>query len=185
VADGITGSDPVAGPTPGGTPGPHREAPQRGGAQCEPAHREGAPGEVAPSTAPHGEGAPGEAPRGEAPRGEDDGDGSSPLAIAVSVTAGRATVVLHGELDPVTMPLLAWRLAHLLAGRPRHLVLDMTAVAFIDCASARLIAGTGRHLPPGARPAVRSPSPAVRQVLMLTGLAAHLDITAPAGEDGR
>jgi anti-sigma B factor antagonist len=99
-----------------------------------------------------------------------------PLAAEVTLAAGTATVVLRGDLDPVTMPLLARLLAQVLAGRPQRLVLDMAGVAFLDCASARLIAGTGRHLPDGVRPAVRCPSPVTRRVLELTGLADHLDI---------
>lgn len=98
------------------------------------------------------------------------------LAIGVTVFAGTATVVLRGELSPVTMPLLAQRLAQVLAGRPERLVFDMAGIDFIDCACARLITGTRRHLPGGARPAVHSASPAVRRVLALTGLAAYLDI---------
>ena len=102
------------------------------------------------------------------------------LAIEVTASAGMATVVIRGELDPVTMPLLARRLAQVLADGPQRLALDLAGVTFIDCASARLIAGAGRHLPADARPAIHFASPVVRRVLTLTGLAGHLEM-GPAG----
>jgi anti-anti-sigma factor len=120
--------------------------------------------------------------QGDIARREDSGGDGPPLGIAVTVTAGTATVVLRGELDPATMPLLARRLAQILADRPQRLVLDMAAVTFIDCASARLIAATGRHLPGGVRPAVRSPSLVARRILALTGLADHLETGGPGTE---
>jgi anti-anti-sigma factor len=58
-----------------------------------------------------------------------------------SLTAGTATVALGGELDPVTMPPLARRLAQVLADGPQRLVGDLAGVRFVDCASARLITG--------------------------------------------
>ena len=104
------------------------------------------------------------------------------LGIEVMVSAGTATVVLRGELSPVTMPLLARRLAQTLGSGTQRLVFDLAGVEFIDCASARLITGTGRHLPAGARPAVRSASPVVWRLLVLTGLSEHLDLGAPGEE---
>ena len=102
--------------------------------------------------------------------------GTPHLAIGVTVFTGTATVVLRGELGPGTMPVLARRLAQVLAEGPQRLVFDMAGIDFIDCACARLLTGTRRHLPGGARPAMLSASPAVRQVLTLTGLAGYLDI---------
>lgn len=46
----------------------------------------------------------------------------------------------------------------------------------MDSAAARLIAGTGQHLPGGARPVILAPSPAVRRILELTGLDAYCEI---------
>lgn len=126
---------------------------------------------------PFPEGAP-----GEAPRGQDSSGAEQFLKAEVTVTAGTATVLLRGDLDMATMPLLARRLAQLLADHPERLVLDMAGVTFIDCASARLIAGAGRHLPGGVRPAVRSPSLVARRVLELTGLADHVDTVPPGAE---
>jgi anti-anti-sigma factor len=87
--------------------------------------------------------------------------------------AGTTTVVISGELDLTVMPPLAKQLARVLAGNPQQLVFDMARVGFIDCASARLIAGTGRSLPDGRRPVIRNPSPAARRILELTGLDAR------------
>ena len=92
------------------------------------------------------------------------------------MSAGTATVVLRGELDPATRPLLARRLGQVLADEPQQLVLDLSGITFIDCASARLITGAGRHLPAGTRPVIRFPSLVARRVLTVTGLADHLEI---------
>jgi anti-anti-sigma factor len=91
-------------------------------------------------------------------------------------TAGTTTVVLSGELDLTVMPPLAEQLAQVLAGNPQHLVFDLARVGFIDCASVRLIAGTGRSLPAGQRPVIRNPSPPARRILELTGLDARCQV---------
>jgi anti-sigma B factor antagonist len=106
------------------------------------------------------------------------------LGIEVTVSGETATVILRGALEPATMPLLAGRLAQVLADGPRRLVVDLAGVTYIDCASARLIVGAGRHLPAGVRPAVRLPGPAVRRLLALTGLADHLDMGPAGGHRG-
>ena len=105
-----------------------------------------------------------------------------PVVIEAAVSAGTATIVISGELDAATMPPLARRLAQILADRPQRLVFDMAGVGFIDCAAARLIAGTGRYLPAGRRPVIRRPSPAVRRMLELTGLAAHCETDGAPGQ---
>lgn len=98
------------------------------------------------------------------------------LAVNVQVTAGVVTVVISGDLDIATAPSLTAHLRPTMDGRPQRLVFDMAGVGFIDCATARLIAGTARSLPPGRRPVLRSPSPLVRRVLELTGLARRFEI---------
>lgn len=106
--------------------------------------------------------------------------GAGPPAELVTAeadgTAGTTTVVISGELDLTVTPPLAEQLAQILAGHPQQLVFDLARVDFIDCASARLIAGTGRSLPEGRRPVIRSPSPAARRILELTGLDARCQV---------
>jgi anti-anti-sigma factor len=106
----------------------------------------------------------------------------TPVTIDVTVAAQTATIVINGELDLTSTPLLARHLAGILGGGPRRLVFGMAGVGFIDCAALRLIAGTGRYLPAGQRPVIRRPSPAVRRMLALTGFAAQCEIDGCPGE---
>lgn len=107
----------------------------------------------------------------------------APSLVIKTVTAAQAaTVVIGGELDLATMPLLSRQLAQTLDDRPQRLIFDMAGVDFIDCASLRLIASTSRYLPAGRRPVIWRPSPVVRRMLELTGLAAHCEVDDPSGE---
>jgi anti-anti-sigma factor len=104
-----------------------------------------------------------------------------PLAVEVAMTTETAIVVIRGELDPTTTPLLCWHLAQIRYGRPQRLVFDMSGVDFMDCAAARLIARTALFLPEGCRPVIQRPSPVVRRLLELTGVAAHCEVDNPSG----
>jgi anti-anti-sigma factor len=88
----------------------------------------------------------------------------------VTVTAGTVTVVLGGVFDVTTEGFLADRLEEVRQIRPCRLTLEAAQVAFMDCASARLIAGTGRWLPAGAKPVISCPSPIMRRVLQVSGI---------------
>jgi anti-sigma B factor antagonist len=83
---------------------------------------------------------------------------------------GRVDVKISGELDITTVPVLADHLARLADLRPTGLFIDMSGVSFLDCASARLLAGTAAFLPPGRKPVLTSVRPTVRRLLELTGL---------------
>jgi anti-anti-sigma factor len=98
------------------------------------------------------------------------------VTIEVEARPGITTIVVKGELDLVTMPYLATRLARALRDRPIRLVFDLSGTHFMDCGSARLIAGAGQRLPGGGRPVIRRPGPGVRRVLELTGLDADCEI---------
>lgn len=96
--------------------------------------------------------------------------------MEVTLEAGTATVVISGELDALAVPLLSSQLARILDARPGRLVINLAGVGFIDCAAARLITGTGRYLPRGELVVIRSPSPPVRRLLELSGLAARCEV---------
>ena len=68
------------------------------------------------------------------------------------------------------------RLSQIGEMRPRRLVFEMSQVAYLDCASARLIAGTGDWLPAGVKPVVSRPSPIVRRVLQASGIGAFCEL---------
>jgi anti-sigma B factor antagonist len=104
------------------------------------------------------------------------------LSVRPHLAAGTATIVISGDLDLLSTPSLAEHLEQILAQRPRRLVFDLTRVTFMDCAAARLIAGTDRSLPDGQRPVLRRPSAEVRRILELTGLAARCEL-AREGDD--
>jgi anti-anti-sigma factor len=98
------------------------------------------------------------------------------VTIEREARPGVTTIVVKGELDLVTMPYLAAQLALAIRDRPGRLIFDLSGTHFMDCGSARLIAGAGQWLPGGGRPVIRRPGPGVRRILELTGLDAHCEI---------
>jgi anti-anti-sigma factor len=110
------------------------------------------------------------------PLPEDDSLRPGRVAIEVDVRPGATTIVIQGELDLATMPVLAEQLVVLARDQPGRLVFDLAATRFMDCGAARLIAGSGQWLRDGGRPVIRRPAPEARRVLGLTGLDAHCEI---------
>jgi anti-sigma B factor antagonist len=108
--------------------------------------------------------------------GRSAGPWKAPIVVEVEVSQDTATVMITGELDLTTRPVLAKRLSLVLRTKPRRLVLDMAGAGFLDCGTARLIASAGRLLPDGSRLIIRHPSPSVRRVLELTGFDAECEI---------
>jgi anti-anti-sigma factor len=100
---------------------------------------------------------------------------TGPLEVDLDLTAGTLTVLIRGDLDAISTPSLDALLTQILVSPPLRLVFDLGEVGFIDCAAARVIAGTGGMLPRGQRPVIRYPGPLVRRMLELTGLDAHCD----------
>ncbi len=96
--------------------------------------------------------------------------GAAPAAIEVTFSEGTATIVISGELDLMTMEFLTEQLTLIARHAPRRLVFDLARISFMDCGSARLIAGAGRFRPDGPRPVIRHARPIVRRVFELSGL---------------
>ncbi|HEY0718173.1 MAG TPA: STAS domain-containing protein [Streptosporangiaceae bacterium] len=97
------------------------------------------------------------------------------ISVRPQLADGTATVVVAGELDLTTTPVLARHLDQIMARQPRRLVIDLAQVSFIDVAAARLISGATRSLPSAGPPVLRKPSPEARRVLALTGFGALCD----------
>jgi len=106
----------------------------------------------------------------------DDDLRSGQVAIEVDVRPEATTVLIRGELDLMSLPALAGLLAEVGRDRPGRLVFDLAGTSFMDCGSARLIAGSGRWLPDGRRPVIRRPGPGVHRVLRLTGLDVYCEV---------
>jgi anti-sigma B factor antagonist len=107
------------------------------------------------------------------------GSGGPPgaqVVIEVDVGQEATTMVITGELDLTTRPVLAEQLSAILGTGPGRLILDLAGTSFIDCGTARLIVGAGEFLSEGRRTVIRHPSRAVRRVLELTGLDASCEI---------
>ena len=98
------------------------------------------------------------------------------VVIEVDVRQDTAVLTVTGDLDLITRPVLADRLSEVLSTSPRRLVLDLAGAGFMDCGSARMVAGAGRFLPAGGRLIIRHPRPVIRRVLELTGCGAGLEI---------
>lgn len=96
--------------------------------------------------------------------------------FTTAVTAETVTVVLSGEFDVTSEAFLTSRLASVRREEPRRLIFDTAQVTFIDCASARLIAGTAGWLPPGVKPVIACPSRVVRRVFEASGLGARCEL---------
>lgn len=94
----------------------------------------------------------------------------------MTMAAGTVTVKLSGEFDVMGEDVLADCLARVRRARPRRLVFKTAQVTYIDCASARLIVGADRWLPPGVKPVIACPAPVVRRVLQASGLDARCEL---------
>ncbi|MCV2488202.1 STAS domain-containing protein [Geodermatophilus sp. YIM 151500] len=62
-----------------------------------------------------------------------------------TTVSGRPALVVRGELDIATAPVLAAAGAAELAGRPAALVVDLSATTFLDSSGARQLVRLGRQ----------------------------------------
>jgi len=100
-----------------------------------------------------------------------------PLQVDASTEGDQLVLVLTGELDPHTAPLLRERIDGARTENTAVLVLDIGGLRFIDSSGLRVIIGahkdmTGR----GGRLILRSPTETTRRLLDITGLVDHLEI---------
>lgn len=93
-------------------------------------------------------------------------------ACAVVHWHGReAAVYLQGEIDCGSTSTIRERLAETVAPGPRRVVLDLSAVTFMDCSGVAEVVRMRRILPADVPLILRSPGRQVRRLLRLT----HLD----------
>ena len=83
-----------------------------------------------------------------------------------------AVLVVGGEIDYETSPELRERIAASIDGGGRRLVLDLSAVTFVDSTGIGVLAGAATRLDEvgGGSPAVVCRHPNVLQILEITGI---------------
>ena len=105
---------------------------------------------------------------------------STPTAdfdVTTEVGDGRATVSVSGEVDVYTAPQLRDRLYSVIADGARLVVLDVSAMTFIDSTGLGVIVGALKRLREADGDlTLRSPSRSTRKVLEITGLFRILNV---------
>jgi anti-sigma B factor antagonist len=100
------------------------------------------------------------------------------LEVVVSGAERAYEIQLLGELDMSTASKLREQLLGLGADGPTHVVVDLSELAFVDSTGLSvLITGLKRIRQQGGDMALRSPTPATRRVLEITGLTEVFSIT--------
>ena len=104
---------------------------------------------------------------------------------SVRVNDGVALVVLAGEIDLHSLPLLATLLDEALVMGAPSVVIDMALVSFCDAAGLGLLVRTGNELGrSGARLSVRAAPIFIRRLLAITGLTDALHVEAATTAEG-
>ena len=91
-------------------------------------------------------------------------------------------IVARGEMDIAAVPALRRLLDDAVASGPPRVVLDLTAVDFVDSVALATLVGAKRRLGPEGRLAVVAGQPYVLLVLEATGLD-HVVTIVPSRED--
>jgi anti-sigma B factor antagonist len=100
------------------------------------------------------------------------------IVTSLDHDARTATVALRGEIDVLTVDQVRGVLVEALALHPHDLVVDLTELTFIDSTGlGALIAGFQRARDAGVRFRLARPTPAVRQILVLSGLLEVVELT--------
>jgi anti-sigma B factor antagonist len=92
------------------------------------------------------------------------------LSISSSVDDGVACLALHGELDLASAPILEGSLLEVERQAPSRLVIDLSALQFLDSTGLRLLlAAHSRAQQRGAELVLRPGEPAVQRVFDVSG----------------
>lgn len=101
-----------------------------------------------------------------------------PLTVEVASTGDEVVLVLAGELDPHTAPILRSCIDDALTDATTSLVLDVAGLQFIDSSGLRVIISAHKVMDDrGGHLVLRAPTPNTRRLLEITGLAEHVDLT--------
>jgi anti-anti-sigma factor len=105
----------------------------------------------------------------------------SGVSIETRSDAGVTQVVLAGEFDLAAVPQFEDALTEVEAGGPAAIVIDLSALTFMDSSGLRaLVTADDRARAAGRRLAIVPGPPAVRRVFEITQLDSKLDLVEDA-----
>jgi len=100
-----------------------------------------------------------------------------PLTVEVAAQGDEVVLVIVGELDPHTAPILRSCVDDTVSAGTTSLVLDVAGLDFIDSSGLRVIIAAHKLMDEkGARLVLRGPTDNTRRLLEITGLADHVDL---------
>ena len=100
-----------------------------------------------------------------------------PLTVEVASQGDEVVLVLVGELDPHTAPILRSSVDDAVSDATATLVLDVAGLQFIDSSGLRVIISAHKTMDErGGRLVLRAPTDNTRRLLDITGLADHVDL---------
>ena len=100
-----------------------------------------------------------------------------PLTVEVASQGDEVVLVLVGELDPHTAPILRAAIDDAVTDNTSSLVLDVAGLQFIDSSGLRVIISAHKVMDEqGGRLVLRAPTDNTRRLLEITGLADHVDL---------
>lgn len=94
--------------------------------------------------------------------------------VAIDLIDGAAVVRLAGELDLYNAEKVRTALGGAAAGDPVRVVIDLSAVEFIDSTALGALVDAHRRQPGGLR--IASPQDAIRRALHVSGIDRHLAV---------
>jgi anti-anti-sigma factor len=98
-------------------------------------------------------------------------------AVPVQPSTETPVLVVRGALDLSTLARVRVQLAEALAGRPDHLVVDLTDCTFVDASALAMLLDAHRRLHrTGGVLTLRGACPRVLRLLHLTGLGGVFDL---------
>ncbi|HEX3795886.1 MAG TPA: STAS domain-containing protein [Acidimicrobiales bacterium] len=107
--------------------------------------------------------------------------GDHSLQISISQMEDRCLVVLSGELDVSSAPLLREQLVAITTTVQTGLILDIGLLTFIDSTGLSLLVAEHKKLESqGATLTIFSPTPMARRLFEISGLTGYLTIVPPA-----
>jgi len=103
--------------------------------------------------------------------------------VTVVSEDGTARLVLTGEIDVSIAPAVVSHAEQLLAGRPRAVVVDLTAVTFLDSAGIGALVALNNAAGEAGVPTVQlvPGPPNVMRVLQIVGLTGVFDVVGEPG----